>query len=290
ILECDLVVNLNDVFKKNETNEKNVKDEKDEKKDKKDKKDEKVEKNEKVEKVEKVEKDKDDEKDEKNEKDKDDEKDEKNKKNKKDEKNGINANLIRIYGDVVHLSKNNTKHPDNHLDNHPENRSDNHPNNLEINLSNFRCVILIVARRFEIEQGCQITINYRKGAYFQLFIYAKEMPTKLVFTVKNKEKDKNCQLLINASKDSEKNKFQIDSSMKICRLISLHIRETNENLEEKLIEDFEKKILSSKIGSLTFFHSKGKDKNSKEKLIERLENPNSKMHSLLSSLGKNLEL
>ncbi|CAG8831731.1 28898_t:CDS:2, partial [Gigaspora margarita] len=80
--------------------------------------------------------------------------------------NEIKASIIRIYGDVVQLS-----------------------NDLEI--QNLKCcgIILIAARRFEIKQGCQISINYKEEKHFQLLIYSMEISSELkINIIKNEEK------------------------------------------------------------------------------------------------------
>ncbi|CAG8711774.1 5431_t:CDS:2, partial [Dentiscutata heterogama] len=73
------------------------------------------------------------------------------------------ARIIRIYGDVVQLSK-----------------------DLEISALESDCVILIVARRVEIKLGCQIIINNEKEINsFKLVIYTMEMPIGLSVCMKS---------------------------------------------------------------------------------------------------------
>ncbi|CAG8621336.1 2236_t:CDS:2, partial [Scutellospora calospora] len=79
-------------------------------------------------------------------------------------KNEINAQIIRIYSDVVQLS-----------------------DNLEIQMLGNHGIILIVARRFEVKQGCQIFIKYNEENHFQLLVYTMEMPSDLI--IKNEDKD-----------------------------------------------------------------------------------------------------
>ncbi|CAG8731995.1 3329_t:CDS:2, partial [Racocetra fulgida] len=79
-------------------------------------------------------------------------------------KNEINAQVIRIYGDVVQLS-----------------------DNLEIQMLGSHGIILIVARLFEIKHGCQISIKYKEENNFQLLIYTMEMPSELI--IKNEDKN-----------------------------------------------------------------------------------------------------
>ncbi|KAF0449315.1 hypothetical protein F8M41_002504 [Gigaspora margarita] len=98
--------------------------------------------------------------------------------------NKINAQIIRIYGDVVQLS-----------------------DDLEIQMLESHGIILMVARRFETKQGCQISIKYKEQNHFQLLIYTIEMPSELI--IKNEDKDSL--------------KFKINSPNFIGGLISLDI-------------------------------------------------------------------
>ncbi|CAG8623774.1 12120_t:CDS:2, partial [Gigaspora rosea] len=116
-------------------------------------------------------------------------------------KNEINAQVIRIYADVVQLS-----------------------DNLEIQMLGSHGIILIVARLFEVKQGCQISIKYKEENHFQLLIYTMEMPSELI--IKNEE-------------DKDPLKFKINSP-NIGGLIFLN------SGEFKDISSFSSKILQKK--------------------------------------------
>ncbi|CAG8501008.1 8178_t:CDS:2, partial [Cetraspora pellucida] len=198
----------------------------------------------------------------------------------KNEKNEINAHFIRIYADVVQLSNNSSDNPSNDsssdnsspgnssLDSSsPDNSSsdssssgnspsdsssDNPSHNLEIKLTKNHTVILIVARRFEVKQGYQISINFEEGMHFELLIYTKYMPE--LFAKIEKKDDKQYQLLIYTasepiSKHEEKD-LQIHkiNSSKIGGLISLHSEKSKEKpiLDFKEIPNFDSIILQRK--------------------------------------------
>ncbi|CAG8493578.1 369_t:CDS:2 [Racocetra fulgida] len=74
----------------------------------------------------------------------------------------IKANIIRIYGDVVQLSE-----------------------NLIIQDSDDFDVVLIVARRIEVNTGSQIVVNRKKNEPFRLVVYAMEIPLDLNVELKS---------------------------------------------------------------------------------------------------------
>ncbi|CAG8559719.1 13871_t:CDS:2 [Cetraspora pellucida] len=77
--------------------------------------------------------------------------------------------IFRIYGDIVRLS-----------------------NTLEIPPLNGRSVILIAARRIEIEPRCKIIVNYKKS--FRIVIYTLEITSELEIIAKNQQKNNTCLL------------------------------------------------------------------------------------------------
>ncbi|CAG8667175.1 2217_t:CDS:2 [Cetraspora pellucida] len=76
------------------------------------------------------------------------------------DKTKTKARIFRIYGDIIRLS-----------------------NNLKIPSSAENGVMLIVARRFEIEKEYHISVDYKN--YFRIVVYAMEMPFELKIILKN---------------------------------------------------------------------------------------------------------
>ncbi|RIB27955.1 hypothetical protein C2G38_2159281 [Gigaspora rosea] len=121
--------------------------------------------------------------------------------------------IIRIYGDVIKLSR-----------------------DLELPHMVGCSVILIAARRIEIEPGCQILINYKES--FRIVVYTLEMPSELTIIAKNQ--------LENSEAGSFK--LKIDTPNKqIGKLLSI---QKGKNPEYKDISTFEdSKIFKIKEGS-----------------------------------------
>ncbi|CAG8591642.1 6149_t:CDS:2 [Dentiscutata heterogama] len=75
-------------------------------------------------------------------------------------------------------------------------------NTLEIPLLDGSYVILIAARRVEIEPGCQITVNYKKS--FRIVIYTEEITSELEIIAKNHLKvDDSSKFIINKAKNDK---------------------------------------------------------------------------------------
>ncbi|CAG8756442.1 12536_t:CDS:2, partial [Racocetra fulgida] len=90
-----------------------------------------------------------------------------------------NARIFRVYGDVIQLS-----------------------NTLEIPHLDGSGIILIAARRVEINPGCQIIVNYKK--FFRIVIYTEEMTSELEIIAKNQLKnDDSSKFVINKLKDDK---------------------------------------------------------------------------------------
>ncbi|KAF0499970.1 hypothetical protein F8M41_020350 [Gigaspora margarita] len=77
-------------------------------------------------------------------------------------KTHIRARIIRIFSDVIQLSK-----------------------DFEISTLEGDSIILIVARRVEIKPGCKIIVNNEKKFSFKLVIYTMDMPTGLNVSMKS---------------------------------------------------------------------------------------------------------
>ncbi|CAG8804477.1 10525_t:CDS:1, partial [Gigaspora rosea] len=105
-----------------------------------------------------------------------------------------NAQIFRIYGNIIKLSS-----------------------DLTIPPLNGSGVILIAARRIEIKPGCQIIVNCKKT--FRIVIYAKEMTSELEIIAKNQLKnDDSSKFVINFFENISLLKYTVEQHLNVMEI------------------------------------------------------------------------